>query len=106
MLSLTGAMRRLHTEGRDPVVGLMKYVPFWLVVESQVSVKLQQTPNPWAQFPSALPRCEHHSLAVKQVPGKSKQTIKQTDYFDLLCSYLSNKYVCDNISHHIISYQV
>ena len=65
-------MRRLQTEGRDPVLGLMKYVPFWLVVESQVSVKLQHTPNPWAQPPSATPPWEEHSLLVKQVPGKTK----------------------------------
>ena len=87
MLSLTGEMRRLHTEGRDPVVGLMKYVPFWLVVESQVSVKMQQTPNPWAQFPSALPPLEEHSLAVKQVPGKSRLTIKQAHYSINCASY-------------------
>ena len=68
MLSLTGDIRRLQTEGREPVVGLMKYVPFSFVVESQVSVKLQQTPKPWAQFPSAFPPLEEHSLAVKQVP--------------------------------------
>ena len=61
-------MRRLQTEGRDPVEGLIKYVPFSFVVESQVSVKPQQTPNPWAQPPSAFPPLEEHSLAVKQVP--------------------------------------
>ena len=69
---LTGDIRRLQTEGRDPVLGLMKYVPFCLVVESQVSVKLQHTPNPWAQPPSATPPWEEHSLLVKQVPGKTK----------------------------------
>ena len=91
MLSLTGEMRRLHTEGRDPVVGLMKYVPFWLVVESQVSVKMQQTPNPWAQFPSALPPLEEHSLAVKQVPGKSKLSNNQTDGLFRLVVLLSEQ---------------
>ena len=71
-MSLTGAIRRLHTAGREPVVGLTKYVPFWLVVESHVSVKLQHTPNPWAQPPSDTPPWEEHSVPVKQVPDSEE----------------------------------
>ena len=31
-------------------------------------VKMQQTPNPAAQFPSLLPLLDAHSVVVKQVP--------------------------------------
>ena len=72
LMAVTNTVATLPGVLIPPVVGLMKYVPFWLVVESQVSVKLQQTPNPWAQPPSATPPWEEHSFFVKQVPKETK----------------------------------
>ena len=53
---------RLQTEGT--LLGLMKYVPFWLVLLSHSFTKLQHTPKPLAQPPSLVPPLERHSEEV------------------------------------------
>jgi len=49
--------------------GFLIYVVFVVMVLPQVVVEMiQQTPNPAAQFPSAVPDFEVHSELVKHVP--------------------------------------
>merc|ERR1719336_2085736 len=59
MASLSGVIIRLHTEGG--LAGLLKYVPFCAVLVSHSLLKLQQTPKPLAQAPSAAPPLLVHS---------------------------------------------
>ena len=81
MASLSGVIIRLHTEGG--LAGLLKYVPFCAVLVSHSLrgkgqmypehylalyrlhlLKLQQTPKPLAQAPSAAPPLLEHSEPV------------------------------------------
>jgi hypothetical protein len=39
-----------------------------MVLLAAETLKIQQTPNPDAQFPLAVPPLAEHSLVVKQVP--------------------------------------
>lgn len=41
----------------------------WGVFDKPINLQTQQTPNPEAQVPDAVPPLAEHSAVVKQVPG-------------------------------------